>query len=278
MDIAVIGGDLRAAYLAQRLARRLDARAIALERADLPGMKCAPPEEIGSASYLVLNSPVQMKLTEERLELAEILRLARPEATLLFAGPRPAPDLAGAPFAVRDLTKDEAFLRANARLTAEGAIFAAMGRLPDSLADARCLVIGWGRIGRALTERLLGLGAAVTVASRGEGGRRQAQALGAAAVATERLTGVLGGADVVFSTAPALVLDEAALREARGDACIIDLASAPYGVDLAAAERLGLTAWREPGLPGRYCPRSAARALEDAVLKAVAGKGGRDNA
>ena len=48
MDIAVIGGDLRAAYLAQRLARRLDARAIALERADLPGMKCAPPEEIGA--------------------------------------------------------------------------------------------------------------------------------------------------------------------------------------------------------------------------------------
>ena len=31
---------------------------------------------------------------------------------------------------------------------------------------------------------------------------------------------------------------------------VIDLMSAPYGVDLDAARRMGMRAWREPGLPG----------------------------
>ena len=46
---------------------------------------------------------------------------------------------------------------------------------------------------------------------------------------------------------------------------MIDLASPPYGVDLRAAWRMGLRAWREPGLPGRHCPESAAEALLHAM-------------
>jgi hypothetical protein len=41
----------------------------------------------------------------------------------------------------------------------------------------------------------------------------------------------------------------------------------PYGIDLRAAWALGIRAWREPGLPGRYCPRSAAAALYRAILR-----------
>ena len=46
---------------------------------------------------------------------------------------------------------------------------------------------------------------------------------------------------------------------------VIDLTNAPYGVDLDAARRMGVRAWREPGLPGRYCPQSAA----EAILRAI---------
>ena len=52
------------------------------------------------------------------------------------------------------------------------------------------------------------------------------------------------------------------------DAMIIDLSSAPYGVDLDAAREMSLRAWREPKLPGRYCPFSAARALLRAIIRA----------
>ena len=62
-----------------------------------------------------------------------------------------------------------------------------------------------------------------------------------------------------------MVLDEDALSGTRGGTLMIDLASVPYGVDLRAAWRRGILAWREPGLPGRYCPRSAAKALAEAI-------------
>ena len=82
-------------------------------------------------------------------------------------------------------------------------------------------------------------------------------------------TGIIGAAlpghQLVFNTAPALVLDEAALCRADREAMFIDLASPPYGIDLSAAWKLGLRAWREPALPGRYCPSSAALALMNAI-------------
>ena len=43
-----------------------------------------------------------------------------------------------------------------------------------------------------------------------------------------------------------------------------------------AAHRLGLRAWREPGLPGRYCPESAALAIAAAFQKLR--KGGNEDA
>ena len=73
--------------------------------------------------------------------------------------------------------------------------------------------------------------------------------------------------DVIFSTPPATVIDEAALRHVDANALLIDLASPPYGFDLDAARNLNLRAHREPGLPGRYCPLSAARAIYAAVLR-----------
>jgi len=54
---------------------------------------------------------------------------------------------------------------------------------------------------------------------------------------------------------------------------LIDLASPPYGIDLRAAWNRGLRAWREPGLPGRYCPQSAAEAILNALDRIGRGEG-----
>ena len=70
---------------------------------------------------------------------------------------------------------------------------------------------------------------------------------------------------------PQRVLDAETLRRADRDALVIDLSSPPYGVDLEAAQSLGLQAWREPKLPGRYCPYSAALAMLRALRRAGGG-------
>ena len=55
------------------------------------------------------------------------------------------------------------------------------------------------------------------------------------------------------------------------DARVIDLSSVPYGMDLDTARRMGIRAWREPGLSGKNIVRKArsVREMHDARCKAV---------
>lgn len=182
-------------------------------------------------------------------------------SVVVTCGPRRGPEWAV------DLLADEEYQRDIARMTAEGAVSAAMRSARGTIFGAECLVAGWGRIGRALTEILVGLGARVTVLSRRQESRPEIAALGGAWADTGSAERAAAGKSIVFSTAPAMIFDGPALAKLRRGALVIDLASPPYGVDLAAAEKLGLNAWREPALPGRYCPEAAAAAIFRALVR-----------
>lgn len=252
MDYAVVGGDARFAYLTRLLCSRgLDARRIG-GRDDVPNVAAAEMSELAKAKNIVVNCPPPEGVLEN----------IAAEARLWFCGPG-APENVGHRFV--NLWKDEKLQLENAWLTAEGALCAAMNAQKRSLKDCHCLVVGWGRIGRALTELLIGMNAQVTVASRSERGRNGAAERGAESVSTYELAQALPEKQIVFSTPPVRLLGERELQHADRDALILDLASPPYGVDLDAARALNLRAWREPGLPGRHCPYSAALALLRAI-------------
>ncbi len=260
MDYAVIGGDARFAYLTRLLSTcGRDARAVKGVRCDVPGIVAAQPEEIPSAKNIVMNWPCP--------DGEEILSMLDSGTKVFFCGPK-SPEYVPEGIEAVDLWQDERLKLENAWLTAEGAISAAMKLTPRCLKDCHCLVIGWGRIGKALTELLTGMNAQVTVASRSEKGRNSAAERGAEGVSTYNIAQFVPGKQIIFSTPPDRVLDEHSLKYADPDALILDLSSPPYGVDQEAARGLNLRAWREPGLPGRYCPYSAARALLNAIFRA----------
>ena len=260
MEYAIVGGDARFAYLTRLLCLcGCDARAVNGARCDVPGVLTAERSELLQARTVVMNWPCP----EGETILAEL----KAGTNVLFCGPG-KPERIPCELNFTDIWLDEQLQLENAWLTAEGAICAAMNESKASLKDCHCLVIGWGRIGKALTELLIGMRAHVTVASRSEKGRNRAAERGAECVSTYRMPQAVRGKQIIFSTAPERVLDENALRYAENDAMIIDLASPPYGVDTEAARELGLRAWREPKLPGRYCPFSAARALLQAIIRA----------
>lgn len=73
---------------------------------------------------------------------------------------------------------------------------------------------------------------------------------------------------MIFNTVPARVLDERALMHVEPGALIVETASAPYGLDFDSARELGVRALREGGIPGRYCPRTAAEIILDAIESA----------
>ena len=147
---------------------------------------------------------------------------------------------------------------ANAFPTCEGALQLAMEQTAFTLQNARCLVIGAGRIGMLLARKLYALDAQVAVSAR-------FAAAGLHALDTRRLAGHLAGFDLIFNTVPAPILTTEVLSDMKPPCFIIDLASLPGGV---AADTLlpdGCRVLHALSLPGKVAPLSAARAVFDTV-------------
>lgn len=162
----------------------------------------------------------------------------------------------------------EEYQIAIARLTAEGAI--ALLRPETGLSGAHILLLGYGRIARLLARELQKAGVLVTAAARSGEQRAWAEAEGIEALPLDALSGALDRFDVIIGTIPAPVLTEPLLALVRKDALLLELASAPGGIDAAAAHERGLRYIRAPGLPAKYAPERAAVILRDAVYAAAA--------
>ncbi len=157
----------------------------------------------------------------------------------------------------------------NAVPTAEGAISIAMQELPCTIHGTKTLVIGFGKCGCALAERLRGLGAELTVSARSWRDLARIRAEGWRRIETGALEPVLPAVRLVFNTVPALVLEEEQLKLLPRNSLVLDLASRPGGVDWEAAERLGIKAIHALGIPGKYAPETAAESLRRVIYHCI---------
>ncbi len=171
--------------------------------------------------------------------------------------------------------RDEAFLRKNAQLTAEGAVLEVLRRRRHALLESTAMITGFGRIGQEMAVRLCALGMFVIVCARSESQMHMAHGMGAHPVPLRQIASACAQADVVINTVPARVLNRSALEQLRRHTPIIELASAPYGLDLEEAVQMGLEVAVESGLPGRYAPLDAGKALFEALLRGMEIPSGR---
>lgn len=160
-----------------------------------------------------------------------------------------------------DLLKEESFAIRNAIPTAEGAIQRAMERTEITLHGAKVLILGYGRIGRALSRMLKGIGSQVSVEARKSEDLAWIEEGGYKAVPLNELDSVLEHQDIIFNTIPALILNKKKLANIKSNCIIIDLASHPGGVDFEAARELGISASLDLGLPGHVAPKTAAEIM-----------------
>ncbi len=257
MRYAVIGGDMRFVHLVSMLEESgREARGFFQQRRE------DAAERLGEYDSIITNWPMRFPLAEGEVSSEEVIGRLAEDGRLLCVGPRfPEEGIAG--LKCVNLWADERLLRENAYLTAEAAVATAMRR-SGGVRGRKSAVIGYGRIGSALVEILGHMGAEVMLYSRSAEKRRLA---GATALDIEEIADSIGCAGLIFSTPPAPVLDEGRLTRVSKEAVLIDLASPPYGFELDKAREMGLQAYREPGLPGRYCPLSAARVIYGAVVR-----------
>ncbi len=151
---------------------------------------------------------------------------------------------------LRDYYADETVQVQNAVITAEGAIGEAIRASDRTLWDAEVLVLGYGRIGRALAYRLRALGSRVTVYARRADSRAWAEAEGCRVQDTPEAAGF----QFLFNTVP-----EPVLEEAPAGAVCLELASKPGGF----RNRKGVLPL--PGLPGKTAPETAAAVLKASI-------------
>ena len=166
-----------------------------------------------------------------------------------------------------DYFESEILQLKNALPTAEGAIEIAMRELPVVLDGTKAAVIGYGRIGEVLSHKLKLLGAKVCVYARRQEVCAHAELLGHTSQNLARENGLLFDVDtrVIFNTVPSKLFTRTVLEELPKDCLIIDLASAPGGVDTVVASELGIRCIWATALPGKCAPESAGIILGQTV-------------
>ena len=157
--------------------------------------------------------------------------------------------------------------------TAEGGIEIALAELPITLHGSDCLVLGYGRIGKVLCKMLSGIGAHVTAMARSHDALAWIDAYGFRGMHIDTLPQRAGEFDLIFNTIPHKLITAEVLGAVKKDALIIDLASRPGGVDMAAAQELGVKAIWALSLPGKVAPITAGNIIMQAVLNICEGLG-----
>lgn len=156
----------------------------------------------------------------------------------------------------------------NAVPTAEGAIEIAMRNHQRTINSSNCLVAGYGRIGKILSRLLAALGANVTVSARKIDDLTWIRLNGHNAINTEDIADS-GRYDIIFNTVPFMIFNKKTLAKVAKNALVIDLASAPGGVDFNAAEKLGITAIHALSLPGKVAPVTAGEIIKNTIINMI---------
>lgn len=282
MSIAVLGGDAREVIMADLLCRDgFDVTTYGLGPAACQSL--GPDESLAGVAKLEANSALEavagrqwllcpapglgegdnvyapyasgpISLNEAMLRVSDVAKggivLGRATSTLLA--------LADAVPTTVYQTKDDEALRVRvATSAAEGLLALLVDRTDQVLRAQRVLVLGYGATGAALADRLVLLGARVTVAARREESLARAEQRGALTVDFDDRAAAMADATVIVNTVPSTSsMPLAVLKELDG-CLVIDIASPPGGTDHPATQAAGCPVTWIRGVAGERAPRTA---------------------
>jgi len=268
--ICILGGDLRQDTVFD-LFKKDGYDVVKLALSDEPCDYAA----INECHTLILPIPasydnihVNAPLCKQKIKLSEIVDFL-PEKCLIMGGclsyeTKALFERKGIKY--YDYYNREELIIKNAIPTAEGAIEIAMSELPITIFGCKALVIGYGRIGKILSDRLKSFGAKVTVSARKHMDFAWIEEKALTPIHTGKLMECVGDFDVIFNTVPATVLSSDELKLISDNTLIIDLASKPGGIDFAAAKEYGKKVIWALSLPGKTAPITSGKIIKETIV------------
>lgn len=281
MKFAVIGGDMRFVKLCEMLiSDGNEVKTFALEKQNIDNVEhCANAREAaGDADCVILPVPVCARegvlnapLSGQTHTIEKIFAAAG-EGGLVCGGKISQETKAlGKKYGVRlvDYLEREEMAVANAGLAAEGAVQIIMAETPVSLKKVKCLVLGFGRLGKLVCMKLAAMGAEVFAAARSCEARAWIKELGYTWVDIEKAGDSMGDMNVIVNTIPARVIQKEKLKSIPREAFCLDLASRPGGLDFAAASKMGKNIVWALSLPGAVAPVTSGEIIRDTVYNII---------
>lgn len=157
--------------------------------------------------------------------------------------------------------------------TVQGILKVIIENINYTINSSKCAVFGYGRVACLTADILSSLGADVTVCARKYSDLAKAEIKGLKGCLIKDFYKSADKYQIIINTVPAVVINRNILEKLNRNCIVIDVASAPYGVDFAAADELSLHAILCPSLPGRVAPVTAGRIIADGILNMLEEEG-----
>ena len=273
INFCIIGGDLRSFFLAKILSKeKNEVKLYGFDK--LENFKeCEKYDEmIRNSDNIVLPIPfskdnqyVNIPFSNKDIAIREIFYYL--ENKTIFVGnmhQELKEELHRKHNQVIDFMEKEEFAILNAIPTAEATIEIILKNTKKILQNSNCFIMGFGRIGKILADRLKGLSAKVTCMITNEVERAWAVAYGYETISIENLQKnctKLKQYDIIINTIPKIILKEE-LKEFKKETLVIDLASKPYGIDRKIAEQEKLNFIEALGLPRKISTNDISKIYE----------------
>ena len=168
---------------------------------------------------------------------------------------------------------DQAVQKENAIPTTEGIIADLVTNTEITINNAKIMVIGFGNIGKYLIKILREMGADIVVGVEREADFDKLNNMNFTSFYTssKQMNRHLVNTDMIVNTAPSLVITEDHIKYFKKDVYILDVASAPYGIDMNALAGCGIPYKIYSSIPSKVAPKTAGKILTKKINSTVGG-------
>lgn len=276
MNISIVGGDLRIIRLAEMYAQEgKNVYIYGLEKyfleSNLPNIELCQSlkEAVRNSDIVISGMPfskdgenVNAPFSSSQIKIKDLKNELNNKTFIAGGIPK---DFYDEEIRNVDLLQIDELTILNAIPTVEGAIKIAIEAREETIHESNVLICGFGRIGKILCNRFKVLGANVYCAARKDTDLAWIREKRYFPLRYVELCDYAPKFNIVINTVPTIIIKEKELDCLNKDVLIIDVASAPGGIDKEYAEKKKIKVITALGIPGKEMPKTAASYIKKII-------------